>query len=109
MHRSSKIYLLILLLVSIISYAENTNKLKAEIEQKENKIHIKISKDNDSQNEKKIIKRTKKIHLIKKGDTLSKIALKYKKNIHKIAKENSIKNIDLIIAGKNLIIEQGEL
>lgn len=82
------------LFISVLSYTQNINKLKAEIQQKENKLFIKISKNNEEI-----------IYRIKKGDTLSQIALKYKKNIKKIAEDNHIKNIDLIITGKTLIIK----
>lgn len=82
------------LFISVLSYTQNINKLKAEIQQKENKLFIKISKNNEEI-----------IYRIKKGDTLSQIALKYKKNIKKIAEDNRIKNIDLIITGKTLIIK----
>lgn len=82
------------LFISVLSYTQNINKLKAEIQQKENKLFIKISRNNEEI-----------IYRIKKGDTLSQIALKYKKNIKKIAEDNRIKNIDLIITGKTLIIK----
>ncbi len=94
------------LFISVLSYTQNINKLKAEIQQKENKLFIKISKNNEIIDEISISKNTQEIiYRIKKGDTLSQIALKYKKNIKKIAEDNHIKNIDLIITGKTLIIK----
>ena len=86
-------------------YAEKADKLKAEIDQKENKIVIKISKDNQTLNEIEIDKNNEIAYKIKKGDTLSQIALEYKKSIKKLAEDNNIKNIDLIITGKTLIIK----
>ena len=44
------------------------------------------------------------IHVIKYGDTLSEIALKYRTTVSKIAKDNNIKNINLIYAGQILKI-----
>ena len=43
-------------------------------------------------------------YVVKKGDTLSEIALKYNTNYLKIAKENNIKNPDLIYPGQRLKI-----
>ena len=103
-----KIYknvLLIMLFTITLIYAENSNKLKAEIKQKENKLIIKISKDNEVVDEIKIPKDNEIIYKIKPGDTLSAIALRYGKSIKKLAKDNNIKNIDLIISGKTLIIK----
>lgn len=49
--------------------------------------------------EKKVIKYT-----VKKGDTLTAIAKKYKTTVSKIAKDNNIKNVDLIKVGEVLKI-----
>lgn len=103
-----KIYknvLLIMLFTITLIYAENSNKLKAEIKQKENNLIIKISKDNEVVDEIKIPRDNEIIYKIKPGDTLSAIALRYGKSIKKLAKDNNIKNIDLIISGKTLIIK----
>lgn len=101
--RYKKIILATFFLTSI-AYGEN-NKLKAEIKQKENTLIIKISKDEEAISENDLNKTEEIIYSIKQGDTLSQIALEYKKSIKKIAKDNNIKNIDLIIAGKILIIK----
>lgn len=103
-----KIYknvLLIMLFTITLIYAENSNKLKAEIKQKENNLIIKISKDNEVVDEIKTPRDNEIIYKIKPGDTLSAIALRYGKSIKKLAKDNNIKNIDLIISGKTLIIK----
>ena len=44
-------------------------------------------------------------YLIKKGDTLSEIAQKYDKDMKEIAKDNTIKNLDLIYYDKTLILK----
>lgn len=103
MKRTYKNVLLIMLFMATLVYAENSNKLKAEIKQKENNLIIKISKDNEVVDE--IPKDNGIVHKIKPGDTLSAIALRYGKSIKKLAKDNNIKNIDLIISGKTLIIK----
>lgn len=105
MKRTYKNVLLIMLFTATLVYAENSNKLKAEIKQKENNLIIKISKDNKVVDEIKIPRDNEIIYKIKTGDTLSAIALRYGKSIKKLAKDNNIKNIDLIISGKTLIIK----
>ncbi|MGL5202040.1 LysM peptidoglycan-binding domain-containing protein [Cetobacterium sp.] len=101
--RYKKIILATFFLTSI-AYGGN-NKLKAEIKQKENTLIIKISKDEEFISENDLNKTEEIIYSIKQGDTLSQIALEYKKSIKKIAKDNNIKNIELITAGKILIIK----
>ena len=105
MIRIYKKVLLTMLFISNLVYAEKTNKLKAEIKQEENNLIIKVSKNNENINEIKTIKNDEIIYTIKSGDTLSYIALRYKKSIKKLAKDNEIKNIDLIITGKTLMIK----
>ncbi len=41
-------------------------------------------------------------HLIKRGDTLSGLAARYKTSVSELAKLNGIKNVNLIYAGKTL-------
>lgn len=55
-------------------------------------------------NEKNIGDLKHKIYTIKKGDTLSKIALKFNVTVSELVKMNNIKDPDLIYAGKNLRI-----
>lgn len=84
------------LLIAITAFCkDDVQQLKAQVEKKNNKLIINISKDLSY----------KKIYLIKKGDTLAKIAKLYNSTIKKIAKDNNIKNIDLIFHGKSLIIK----
>ena len=45
-----------------------------------------------------------KTYIVKKGDTLSAIAAKYKTTVSAIAKKNGIKNPDIIYVGQKLII-----
>ena len=44
-------------------------------------------------------------YTVKKGDTLTKIAKTYNTTVAKIAKDNSIKNINLIYVGQKIIIK----
>lgn len=44
-------------------------------------------------------------YIVKSGDTLSKIAKQYNTTVDKIAKDNSIKNPDLIFVGRKLTIK----
>lgn len=46
------------------------------------------------------------IYIVKKGDTLSKIAKKYKTTVQEIAKDNKIKNTNLIYRGQKLKIKK---
>lgn len=105
MIKKYKEIILAIFFMTNLVYAEKAEKLKAEIDQKENKIVIKISKDNETLNEIEIDKNNEIAYKIKKGDTLSQIALEYKKSIKKLAEDNNIKHIDLIITGKTLIIK----
>lgn len=99
-----KIILLILIFTSVI-YAEKRPELRARVKEKNQKLEIIISKINDTNEEelkKQIIE-----HKIKKGETLSKIAKKYKISISDIVAENrKIKDINLIYAGDSLIIKR---
>ena len=97
---TKKMIIFLTLLMAKISLSSQTQKLDAKIKQKNNEIIIKISKNTKDSNVEK-----EEIYVIKKGDTLSELALKYKKSVKKIAKDNSIKNIDLIIIGNILILK----
>lgn len=44
------------------------------------------------------------VYIVKKGDTLSKIAQNYRTTVREIAKTNNIKNVNLIYVGQRLII-----
>ena len=48
-----------------------------------------------------------KTYIVKKSDNLIKIAAKYGTTVEKIAKDNNIKNPNLIRVGQKLIIKQG--
>ena len=45
------------------------------------------------------------VYIVKKGDTLSKIAMEYNVTVNEIARENQIKNVNLIYPGQRLIIK----
>lgn len=45
------------------------------------------------------------VYIVKKGDTLSEIAMKYNVRVNEIARENQIKNVNLIYPGQRLIIK----
>ena len=45
------------------------------------------------------------VYIVKRGDTLSKIALEYNVKVNEIARENQIKNVNLIYPGQRLIIK----
>lgn len=49
--------------------------------------------------------KTEITYIVKKGDTLSGIAKRYKTSVSKIAKDNNIKNVNLIYVGQKLIIK----
>lgn len=91
MKRIYKNVLLIMLFMATLVYAENSNKLKAEIKQKENNLIIKISKDNEVVDEIKIPKDNGIVYKIKPGDTLSAIALRYRKSIKNWLKITTLK------------------
>ncbi len=44
------------------------------------------------------------VYIVKRGDTLSKIAIKYGTTVNNIARMNGIKNVNLIYVGQRLII-----
>ena len=44
------------------------------------------------------------VYIVKRGDTLSQIALRYKTTVASIARINGIKNVNLIYVGQRLII-----
>lgn len=50
-------------------------------------------------------KTTEKTYIVKKGDTLSAIALKYNTTYQKIAKDNNIQNPNKIYVGQKLVIK----
>lgn len=52
-----------------------------------------------------VIKETKKYYTVKKGDTLTAIAKKYKTTVKQIAKWNDIKNVNLIYVGQKLRVK----
>ena len=45
------------------------------------------------------------VYIVKRGDTLSKIAMEYNVTTNEIARENQIKNVNLIYPGQRLIIK----
>ena len=48
---------------------------------------------------------TKQYYVVKKGDTLSKIAKKYKTTVKQIAKWNNIKNVNVIKVGQKIRVK----
>lgn len=59
-----------------------------------------------AQTEEKAPQISEEIYTVKKGDTLSAIAKKYKTTYQKIAKDNNVKNPNLIHPGQKLIIRK---
>ena len=45
------------------------------------------------------------VYIVKRGDTLSQIAMEYNVTVNEIARENQIKNVNLIYPGQRLIIK----
>ena len=45
------------------------------------------------------------VYIVKRGDTLSEIAMEYNVTVNEIARENQIKNVNLIYPGQRLIIK----
>ncbi|MGL4935570.1 MAG: LysM peptidoglycan-binding domain-containing protein [Cetobacterium sp.] len=76
--------------------------LNANIINVDNEIVINISK---AKNSITTIKKDEIVHVIKKGETLSKIAAKYGKKVDEIVRDNRIKNKNLIVTGNILIIK----
>lgn len=93
-----KIKIVLFIMVAIISYSSDIVKLKAVITNENNNVLINISED------KKNVKSESISHKVVKGDTLSRIATKYKKKVMSIAKKNKIKNINLIYPEQILIL-----
>ncbi len=60
------------------------------------------SKAKVSNSKAKVSKAKDKVYTVKKGDTLSEIAKKYKTTVNKIAKDNGIKDVNLIYPGQKL-------
>lgn len=85
----------------ITTLALANENLKFDIENKNEiiKILVKKDKNNTEEIEKSVIE-----YKVKKGDTLSKIAKKYKTRVKKIAHDNNIKNINLILIGQKIVI-----
>ena len=50
-------------------------------------------------------KNTKKYYVVKKGDTLTSIAKKYKTSVKQLAKWNNIKNVNIIKVGQKLRVK----
>lgn len=99
-------YVVLLAFMATSSYSQTT-KLKAKITSNQEKLTIKISKDKVDQSsvlKPNIPGKNKTYHIVKSGETLSKIASKYKKSTEKIALDNKIKNSNLILVGQTLII-----
>lgn len=88
----------IILMLIMFRFGHSQEKLKFTLEGKEeNTIALKIVRNNEVKNEK---------YIIKWGDTLSAIAIKNNTKIENLQKLNKIKNINLIIAGKILLLPQ---
>ena len=92
-----------LIFMTLTTLIYSNELIKAEVKKENDGIVIEISKSNKFKNTKAPKKNSKK-HLIKKDETLNRIASKYKKKVTTIAKDNKIKNIDLIFEGKTLTI-----
>lgn len=88
-------------------YSEEELKM---IEELKNRIDNLEKRVDALENNKPIIEQpTKKteetVYIVKKGDTLSKIAKDYKTTVDKLAKDNNIKNVNLINVGQKIIIK----
>lgn len=59
-------------------------------------------KESDLSNVSETTKTTKKYYVVKKGDTLSEIAVKYKTSVSQLVKWNNIKDPDVIYVGQKL-------
>lgn len=95
-----------LVLIFILNSAFTLAKqdLKFEIKEKNNeKVKILIVKEKNLKYQKK---NTKKIYIVKSGDTLSLIAKKFNMPIDYLAKINNIKNNNLIIINQKIIIKK---
>ena len=80
------------------------------IEELKNRIDNLEKRVNALENNKPIIEQPAKktdeiVYIVKKGDTLSKIAKDYKTTVDKLAKDNNIKNVNLIYVGQKIIIK----
>ncbi|WP_159458976.1 LysM peptidoglycan-binding domain-containing protein [Fusobacterium sp.] len=89
------VMLLNLFLVTTVFAGKYPQDITSEVKEVDKKIIVKISK----------VKGPEVEYLIKKGDTLSEIAQKYDKDMKEIAKDNTIKNLDLIYYDKTLILK----
>lgn len=89
------VMLLNLFLVTTVFAGKYPLDITSEVKEVDKKIIVKISK----------VKGPEVEYLIKKGDTLSEIAQKYDKDMKEIAKDNTIKNLDLIYYDKTLILK----
>lgn len=88
-------------------YSEEELKM---IEELKNRIDNLEKRVNALENNKPIIEQPAKktdeiVYIVKKGDTLSKIAKDYKTTVDKLAKDNNIKNVNLIYVGQKIIIK----
>lgn len=93
-----KIVIGISIMTTLVFAGEN---LKFDIENKSGIIKILVKKDKNSIKE---IEKSVVEYKVKSGDTLSKLAKKYKTAVRKIAFDNNIKNINLIQVGQKIII-----
>ena len=107
---------------STVTYTVKKGDTLAKIAKKYNTTYQKIAKDNNIANpnlinvgQKLVIKTTTKTttktettvtYIVKKGDTLSKIAKKYGTTYQKIAKDNNIANPNVIDVGQKLVIKK---
>ena len=97
---------LIFMALTTLIYSNDLIKLKAEVAKKNDGIVIEISKAKSIKDNQNVETSTTKakIHVVKRNETLSGIALKYNKKVSTIVKDNKIKNVNLIFEGKTLII-----
>lgn len=101
-----------------IEYIVKSGDTLSEIAQKYNTTYQKIAQDNNIENPNLIYPNQKlkiytnvsqgtneTIYIVKSGDTLSEIAQKFNTTYQKIAKDNNIKNPNLIYPNQKLVIK----
>lgn len=80
--------------------------LKFDIQNTSNIIKIFVKKDTTNTGDTDKVESCFIEYKVKPGDTLSKLAKKYNTTVKKLAHDNNIRNINLILVNQNLFIEK---